>query len=404
MRLPLDRDKLTEHPVVLAFLAHYLPGYKAGGPIRTMANLVDILGESFQFKIFTSDRDFQDTHPYRGVRENEWNRVGNAMIYYCSPGALWPFTVYGILSETEYDILYLNSFFSPKFTILPLLLRWFGLVPRKPTILAPRGELAPAALKLKAWKKKPYMLAARRLGLHRGLTWRATTLNEKNDILDNFTNAKRMMAAGRIHVAENLPAVRRDIPVRTNRKEPGRLNMIFLSRICRMKNLELALDVLNEVKGHVSLHIYGPVEDVDYWKRCQRMFRKLPGNVEVSYLGTVKNSEVMDILGKYDLFFLPTLGENFGHVIWEAMMAGCPVLISDRTPWRGLPELGIGWDLPLSDIAGFRRIIENCAGMDQEEHFSWSMRARNYALSKMLSEEAVERNIDIFRAALSSGG
>ena len=72
-------------------------------------------------------------------------------------------------------------------------------------------------------------------------------------------------------------------------------------------------------------------------------------------------------------------------------------------PWRKLRELGVGWDLPLSDLAGFRRIIENCADMDQQEHLSWSMRARNYALSKMRNAEAVERNINVFRAALLNG-
>ena len=49
-----------------------------------------------------------------------------------------------------------------------------------------------------------------------------------------------------------------------------------------------------------------------------------------------------------DLLFLPTAGENFGHAIQEALAAGCPVLISDRTRWRDLAPKGVGWDLPLS--------------------------------------------------------
>ena len=49
-----------------------------------------------------------------------------------------------------------------------------------------------------------------------------------------------------------------------------------------------------------------------------------------------------------DLFFLPTRGENFGHVIAEALSVGTPVLISDQTPWRKLAAVGLGHDLPLA--------------------------------------------------------
>ena len=52
---------------------------------------------------------------------------------------------------------------------------------------------------------------------------------------------------------------------------------------------------------------------------------------------------------------LPTLGENFGHVIVEAWTAGCPVLVSDRTPWRQLASHGVGWDVALDHRALGRR-------------------------------------------------
>jgi len=395
---------LTRSPVVLAFLPHYLPGYKAGGVIRSIANMVSHISKNFQFKIFTSDRDFHDTRHYRGICVNEWNRVGNAMVYYCPPRGLSLFAVFKILSETEYDILYLNSFFSPKFTILPLLLRWLNLVPRKPTVLAPRGELAPAALKLKAWKKKPYMFAAKLLELYSRITWHASTLDEKTEITDNVRNVRRVVLAEQIFVAEDLPTVHSDLPGRTGSKHRGRLNLVFLSRICRKKNLEMALDVVSKVKeGRISFHIYGPLEDHRYWRQCRQMFHRLPENVEAEYKGVVKNTEVIEVLKKYNLFFFPTCGESFGHVIWEAMLAGCPVLVSDRTPWRNLQEQGVGWDVPLSEFHRFCEIIENCADMGQEEHLYWSTRAREYALSKMHSTEAVERNINLFHAALSNG-
>jgi len=401
----LEEHKLTKRPVVLTFVPYYLPGYKSGGPVRAVANMVSRIGDNFHFKIFTSDRDFQDTRRYDGININEWTRVGKAMVYYCSHDKLSLSAISKILSETQHDILYLNSFCSPRFTIAPLLLRRLKLVPRKPTILAPRGELATSALKLKAWKKTPYILAARFLDLYSGITWHASTLNEKNEIIDNIGNVRRVVVAEQIFIAEDLPPMHDDVPEAIRSKQPGELHLVFLSRICRMKNLKTALEVLCNVniKGSVSFHIYGPIEDPGYWRQCQDALHHLPENVTAEYRGMVKNSEVIKVFGNYDLFFLPTLGENFGHVIWEAMIAGCPVLISDRTPWSGLRELGVGWDLPLSDIGGFRRTIANCVDMDQGEHRFWSKRAKSYALSKMHNDEAVERNINLFHTTLLNG-
>lgn len=35
---------------ILTLADYYLPGYKAGGPIRTLANMVDMLGDEFKFR------------------------------------------------------------------------------------------------------------------------------------------------------------------------------------------------------------------------------------------------------------------------------------------------------------------------------------------------------------------
>ena len=51
------------------------------------------------------------------------------------------------------DLVYLNSVFSPLFTMLPLLSQRLRLIPCRPILLAPRGELAPGALAIKPLKK-----------------------------------------------------------------------------------------------------------------------------------------------------------------------------------------------------------------------------------------------------------
>ncbi len=113
---------------VLAAVEYYLPGFKGGGPVRSLSNLVERLGADFRFKIVTRDRDVGDNTPYPDIISDAWQRVGQAEVFYGSSGR---FSLAGwreLLASTEYDVLYLNSFFSPRFTLEPLLLRKLRLV------------------------------------------------------------------------------------------------------------------------------------------------------------------------------------------------------------------------------------------------------------------------------------
>ncbi len=167
---------------VLILSGYYLPGYKAGGPIRTLANMVDRLGDEFQFKIVTADRDFEDTKAYPGIKIDGWNRVGKAEVFYMPLKKRSLRCFRRLLCSTDYDILYLNSFFSPQFTIKPLILRRLRLIPDRRLVIAPRGEFSPGALGLKSFKKRAYMTVAKALGLYKDIVWHASSKHEEVDI------------------------------------------------------------------------------------------------------------------------------------------------------------------------------------------------------------------------------
>ena len=377
---------------ILTFVGYYLPGYKAGGPIRTLANMVDHLGDEFEFKFVTADRDFEDMKPYPKIRINNWNRVGKAKVFYMSPKRQSLRGFKKILCSTECDVIYLNSFFSPHFTIKPLVLRRLNLIPDKPLIIAPRGEFSLGALGLKSFKKRVYLTAAKALGLYKGAVWQASSEHEEADIRRWFGRDAQVV------VAPNLPPMVHsadELPPKSGKIESC-LKIVFLSRISRKKNLDGALEMLKGLKGLVQLNIYGPMEDKSYWAECQKIIGGLPGNIEMRYCGSVKHDKVGATMREHDLFFLPTLGENFGHVILEALCAGCPVLISDQTPWRDLEEKGVGWDLPLDQPELFREVLQRCVDMNNEEYVKWSERAWEYGLQVTKDDKVVEQNRRLF--------
>ena len=61
--------------VILCFVGHYLPGYRSGGPIRSISNLVENLGDEFKIHIICSDRDLSDKEPYANINTNTWKTV-----------------------------------------------------------------------------------------------------------------------------------------------------------------------------------------------------------------------------------------------------------------------------------------------------------------------------------------
>jgi glycosyltransferase involved in cell wall biosynthesis len=157
--------------------------------------------------------------------------------------------------------------------------------------------------------------------------------------------------------------------------------------------------MLQNVLGDVSYDIYGPVEDEEYWSECKRIISTLTPNVRVKYMGMVEHERVREVFADHDLFLFPTLGENYGHVICEALSAGCPVLISDQTPWRDLQEQGVGWDIPLEETERFRAIIQQCVDADEEWYAELVARATEYAKITASDPAIIEENRRMFRHA-----
>jgi glycosyltransferase involved in cell wall biosynthesis len=352
-----------KRPAILIFVRYYLPGYKSGGPVRTISNMVEALGGEFDFRIVALDRDVAEPEPYPHLAgEGQWLQVGKARVLYLSPSQQGLRSIGRIICETQHDVLYLNSFFDPVFTIKPLIACRLGLVAKTRCLVAPRGEFSPNALKLKSVKKKVFLQFARASGLYRGLERQASSEREAGDI-------RRVLGERHIKVAMNLPdsTASAELPPFEPRKPGEPLRVVFLSRISPMKNLDYALEVLRQVQVPVRFNIYGAVEDEVYWKRCREIMATLPDNIEAAYQGSVPHAQVAETLARHDVFFLPTRGENYGHVIFEALSAGTPVLIADTTPWKDLAAVGIGWELPLENPAAFAGCIGRMFALNVEE-------------------------------------
>lgn len=388
-------------PAIFLFTPYYVPGYKGGGPIQTISNMVSSLKSDYQFFIFTSDRDLGDSASYSDVIVDEWVEKQDVFIYYASPKNLSFFSVFRNLKSIDFDILYLNSLFSPRFTIYPLLLSVIGFVSVKKILIAPRGELSKGALALKSLKKKVFIAAARGMGLYKKCFWHVSTEFEKLDVCREI-NAK----PERVLIAQNVLSSAGSILSESANSDRADLSfgssvrVCFLSRISPMKNLDFALTVLQKVSVDIEFDIYGPTEDLDYWSACEELIRTLPKNVVVKYCGAVQHDKVRETIKSYDIFFVPSRGENFGHAFAEAFSAGVPVLVSDRTPWRDLQLKGVGWDFSLSQEQLFVDAIHEFAQYSKYAREEIRERCRCFYIDLSKNKDGSKENVEMFRQVL----
>lgn len=386
---------MSRKPVILVLTGHYFPGYKAGGVLRNIVNTVDNLCDRFVFKIITRDRDLGDAVAYAGVRPGEWQPVGNASVCYLPPEAESVSRLNGLLDGTPHDVLYLSSYFDP-LTIRVLLGRRLRGIRRPEVIVAPFGEFAEASLTQKYPKKLAYMIVARLAGLYAGVTWRVSSEYEAADLVRVLGVAPGSIAiTGDLPVKNPLPVSEPSSPADRPPERDG-LNVIFLSRIAREKNLDYALKVLKKVRTKVFFDIYGPAENTDYWEECKRIAAELPDNVRMSYKGVVTPDQVVRVFARYDLFLFPTGGEAYGNVIAESLAAGTPVLVSTETPWRDLGRDGLGWDLGLDDPDAFVRVIEEYSALSPEKRQEGRATVTRNVGARLFDPEVLASNLRLF--------
>lgn len=376
----------TNKTKLLIFCDWYAPAFKAGGPIRSIVNFVDRFKDHYDIYIFTSDRDINEKKRLKNIEADQWLERDGYHIWYYSPGTMSYKKVKSVIAEINPDKIYLNSMFSNM--IKPIMAAHAS----GKLIIAPRGMLRRSALAVKPIRKFIYLRLLQLLGIGKHLRFHSTGEEETKDIQRFFPNAKKIVPA------PNLP-----VPVNkslgTAEKKPGKLHIIFVGRLHPIKKLDFLLEALSKNKGDIALDIVATREDVNYWSLCKKMINKLQFKFEIKSYIDLPHAKIKRLLERADLFVLPTEGENFGHAIFEALAVGCPVLISDQTPWSNLQAKKAGIDLPLSDLSGFTKAIQSFVDMEDGDWQEYRNGALNLAQDYENNLETLAQYNQLFQNA-----
>lgn len=370
---------------VLIFIDWYLPGYRSGGPVTSISNMIAGLHDELDFYILTTNKDYQQTEPYE-LPENRWVEREDCKVKYCNDESLVAGAVKSTLEEVDPDFVFINGIYSKYFSRDAI--KYAKKLGVSKIIVSPRGMLSAGSLSVKGFKKKQYLRLVKATGMFNDVWFHATGDMERLDIRKQFPDA-------RVHVAPNLPATLPEAKPTYNRAD-GPLRLITVARVAREKNTLLAIQALAKADIEVELDWYGPTYDQPYLESCIEA-AEANKKLHVRFPGALSPEEIPSRMSEAHVFYLPTTGENFGHSILEALMHGIPICISNKTPWSGVNEQHAGWALE-PEIEVLSNQLRMVASLSKTELNEISENAYNFARDYLASNNAIEANKVMFDA------
>ncbi|HXH41308.1 MAG TPA: glycosyltransferase [Thermoanaerobaculia bacterium] len=320
---------------ILHVVPTYLPATRYGGPIYAVHGLCRALvARGHEVDVFTTNVDGEgDSDVPLGVRVN---LDGVGVHYFASPSA-------GFFAHLQrrvyasrtlrtalaghlatYDVLHLHSvFLLPTYVAARIAERV-----HVPYIVSPRGMLVPDLIhrKSRLVKNVWIRLVERRTFLHSSAI--------------HFTAQREWDEARRIPIPLPDPfIVPNGIDLPSDTSTPRLANtLLFLGRINWKKGLDRLLDAVKAVPN-VKVVIAGNDEE-ELTPKLRAQAERNGISSRVAFRGPVSGVAKEELLRTATALVLPSLSENFGNVILEALAVRMPVIVT--------PEVGLASDVALA--------------------------------------------------------
>lgn len=379
---------------IIIFNGYYYPSKNCGGPITSIENIVNTCCDEFEFYIICYNHDFNDKTPFN-VELNKWIKVGNASVMYVEQGYLdYSFKrIRGLLQSLQPDLIWFSGILTPNNKIVTAYIaKRIGC----PVLFSPRGELSAERVKIKGYKKIPYLRLIEKLGIYNHCFFHGTSDDEIEGIHKYFNPDKK-----HIFRAANISIAQQPEMVKIN-KNKGELKVLFFSRIHEVKNLLFGVQCLSKCKNTIVFDVYGPIESESYWNACVEIAKNAPSNIKMNYGGILDYTNKSMTIQQHHCFLFPTLNENYGHVIAESLANSRPIILSKgTTPWDDLNgKAGIVIDLSNPD--GFTKALDHIAEMDQVEFNALVNETKQYFVDKTADDDAVEKHKYMFNSIIDN--
>jgi len=261
------------------------------------------------------------------------------------------------------DILHLHGVWMPA----NIRVSMFGRKKGIPYVINPRGDIEITRINFGRVKKIKKKLAWSLYGksmVNSAACIIATSERERNSIFDLGCKVPVALIPNGIE----LDAFPDPVVHKHGRKRV----LLFLSRINPIKGIEYLIEAWSRLpeslRSDWELHIAGNSDPVEYQVSLEKEVNRLHLQDSIRFTGPLFGEDKMRKYRDSDLFVLPTLNENFGNVIAEAMMCECPVITTRNAPWSCLIEDKCGWWIDLSVDNLVCALMDSMSLTDSERH------------------------------------
>lgn len=242
---------------------------------------------------------------------------------------------FSLMKDDKEAVHLFLSFWGDKRLFLVIL---YGLALRRnvAVILEPYSESA-----LGYMKEEKKCLSMVKVGLRKGVysccppLFKLVSRGKPPCILAVSEIACRQLQRARFETRTIFPFgyfIKKKTQNRRAESHPSILRVVYSGSLLKVKGLDIAIKAVEEIntpKVRMSLDIYGPgdiksILDHDIAGIC--------------YRGTYRLEDAQNVFCQYDLLLLPSRHDGWGLVVNEALMAGVPVILSDRVGAKVLVE------------------------------------------------------------------
>jgi len=261
-------------------------------------------------------------------------------------------------------------------------------------VVSPRGMLSEWALAHRGWKKRLAWRSFQRRDLESADAVHATSELEADEVRAAGIGAPIAVVPNGVE----LPV----LPPRPATAAGRPRRFLFLSRIHPKKGLANLIDAWRSVRPEGwELVIAGPDEN-GHRAEIERRAVGLGPAAGVRFHGPVPDREKWELYRSADVFVLPTLSENFGVVVAEALASGIPVITTRAAPWAAIAERGCGWwtDVGVEPLAA---AIRAAAGLGDDERGAMGARGRRLAEERFAWPAVARRMLSVYRWLAGEG-
>lgn len=179
--------------------------------------------------------------------------------------------------------------------------------------------------------------------------------------------------------------------------------LLFLSRINPIKGIEYLIDAWKQLDTSLTsqweLHIAGNSDPKDYIYTLKTKVDRLGLSGSIKFIGPVTGEAKMRKYQDSNLFILPTLNENFGNVVAEAMMCECPVITTKNAPWSCLTEDRCGWWIDLS-VENLKNALQEAMLLTDDERHELGKKSRECIVNRFSAPSVAKKTMKVYEWVL----